>query len=115
MRLGAPGELWLVEAEELVGEVDTQLHLLHLGVEGRPQKNPSRNASMLSIEALVLQRPRWPVKVREISNGRQLQFCTPVALPGPAMEEPEHKGTLPHCAARVIGFDLSLKLNSLID
>lgn len=77
MRLGAPGELWLVEAEDMVGEVDTQLHLLHLGVEGRPQKNPSRNALMLSVEAFVLLRPGWPVEVREISNGKQLQFCTP--------------------------------------
>lgn len=77
MRLGAPGKLRLVEAEEMVGEVDTQLHLLHLGVKGRPQKNPSRNALMLSIEVLVLQRPGWPVKGREISTA---DSCNSVPL-----------------------------------
>lgn len=40
MRLGAPGELWMVEAAEMVGEVDTQLHLLCLGMEWRG--DPSR-------------------------------------------------------------------------
>lgn len=81
-------------------------------VEGRSQQNPSRNSLMLNVKAPVLQRPQWPVTVREISNSNQgKRSCNPASLwllPGPTLEEPSQKGgpdiegTPLHCAVSLI-------------